>query len=481
MMKKRIGLANKTTAIRLLSLLCICLFAACSNEEMLDYRQTEDHGMHSCKVNMNVSCIGYSDEKDSRAAIAWSEGDCIYLTMYNDTIGKELPQVQGRVVYKDNEWTLYYEGILPEGYYTGRAYFIRGVEQEEQSNLHLTSSSAVYMDGEIQCARSGIVEISAALRPQTGRIRFQGQAGTSFNLSGVRYYSAYSIPDATLTESEQAIPLTVGEDGFTPHCYCFFPQLSRTLSVAYDNYLFTTVCDHPILDAGQAGYMELPTADRHNGWTMTIISLPTLGNVETISAGTHSATLSAAIVSDGNANISDCGLCYSTSANPSLEDMHVSHGVPSGSEFTMTISGLTDNTSYHVRAYAINQLGVAYSEDFQFTTVAIVPPSLSSVTINSQEDGIATFKAVVTSAGNGTISESGFVYSTTEMPTLANSKLVSSDKESLTATTEKLTIGTRYYVRAYATNEKGTSYGKQASFIAGGGRPDDDDLNRPVL
>ena len=147
----------------------------------------------------------------------------------------------------------------------------------------------------------------------------------------------------------------------------------------------------------------------------------------------------------------------------------------------MTISGLTDNTSYHVRAYAINQLGVAYSEDFQFTTVAIVPPSLSSVTINSQEDGIATFKAVVTSAGNGTISESGFVYSTTEMPTLANSKLVSSDKESLTATTEKLTIGTRYYVRAYATNEKGTSYGKQASFIAGGGRPDDDDLNRPIL
>ena len=124
---------------------------------------------------------------------------------------------------------------------------------------------------------------------------------------------------------------------------------------------------------------------------------------------------------------------------------------------------------------------MAYSEDYPFTTVAIVLPTLSSVTIQSEEDGSATFRAVVTSDGNGTVSECGFVYSTHEMPTLADTRLVSSDKESLTASVAFLPLGTRYYVRAFATNEKGTSYGAQSSFIAGGGRPGDDDINRPIL
>ena len=455
------------------------LCMACTQEEKVDdLQQTEAEGLHACKVYLNASRTAYSDEGGTRAALSWQKGDCLYVTIQG-----EGTQIQGKVVCEgEDDWTLYYEGILPQGTYTGRACYINKVVTEGQTELTLDAQSGVYADSKMTCERNGAgVWINATLSPQTGRIRFHGEPGMTLRLSSVWHYAAYSLPDATLRESDATVELTVGADGFTPFCYCSLPQDSRMLSVAYDNYLFTTLCEHPILDVAQAGYMEIPTGEKHNGWEMTVISLPTLGNVETISVGTHSATLSAAIVSDGNANISDCGLCYSTSANPSLEDMHVSHGVPSGSEFTMTISGLTDNTSYHVRAYAINQLGVAYSEDFQFTTVAIVPPSLSSVTINSQEDGIATFKAVVTSAGNGTISESGFVYSTTEMPTLANSKLVSSDKESLTATTEKLTIGTRYYVRAYATNEKGTSYGKQASFIAGGGRPDDDDLNRPIL
>lgn len=465
--------------------LCACLlfvlplFVACSLEEVgKDPQQTETAGWNTCKVFMNVSRTAYSDEGDTRAALTWQKGDCIYVTIQG-----EGTQILGKVVCEGgDDWTLYYEGILPQGTYTGRACYINKVVNAGQTELTLDAQSGVYVDSKMTCERNSAgVWITTSLNPQTGRIRFQGEPDMTLRVSGVWHYAAFSLPDATLRKSDATVELTVGNDGFTPFCYCSLPQESRTLFVAYDNYLFTTLCEHPILDVAQAGYMEIPTEEKHNGWEMTVISLPTLGQVTTLNIGTHSAMLSSSIVSDGNADISDCGFCWSTSPNPSLADAYVSYGVPMGSDFSKTLSNLTDNTTYHVRAYAVNQLGVSYSEDFQFTTLAIVLPTLSSVNIQSEEDGSATFKAVVTSDGRGTVVESGFVYSTHEMPTLADTKLVSSDRESLTARVESLPIGTRYYVRAFATNEKGTSYSTQSSFIAGGGRPGDDDINRPIL
>ena len=67
------------------------------------------------------------------------------------------------------------------------------------------------------------------------------------------------------------------------------------------------------------------------------------------------------------------------------------------------------------------------------------------------------------------------------MPTLANNKVLSNSKPKLFYSVYNLTVGKRYYVRAFASNEKGTAYGQQVSFIAGGGKPGDDDINRPII
>ena len=162
--------------------------------------------------------------------------------------------------------------------------------------------------------------------------------------------------------------------------------------------------------------------------------------------------------------------------------MRVSYGKPAGNTFSKNITGLTENTTYHVRAYAINELGVAYGKDKEFTTVAITLPTLSSVTVNGKEgEGEADFSAVITSDGNGIITECGFVYSTHEMPTLTDNNILSESKQNLTSSVKNLKVGTRYYVRAFATNEKGTAYGQQISFIAGGGKPDEGDINKPII
>lgn len=481
---RTIGIDNmvrKITSVLLFLVITSLLSCGKDENQMNSIYDENDPFVSSCKAIMNVQSVGYSDEGTTRAITEdWSDGTTIYVTLQgNET------KCEGKIVYSknDNSWTLYYEGILPNGEYSGTAYYIKGVSQKNDNALFFNADTPVYVDTEILCQRKTEgVWITVKLHPQTGRIRFYGTANKEIRVSGVWSYSAFDISDKRLSESQSPIALTINADGYTPYCYCSFPQASRTLSVAYDNYLFTTICEHPILDAGQAGYMELPTEGYHNGWEMTIISLPTVSDVRVAGIGTHQAILSSAIVDNGNATISDCGFCYSRSANPTINDVRISCGSPVGSNFEKSITGLTENTAYHVRAYAINELGVAYSSNQQFTTVAITLPTLSVVSVNGEEGvGSATFAAVLISDGNGSITECGFVYSIHEMPTIADTKVTSSTHPNLTSSANNLTVDTRYYVRAFATNERGTAYGQQTSFIAGGGKPGDDDIDRPIL
>lgn len=76
-----------------------------------------------------------------------------------------------------------------------------------------------------------------------------------------------------------------------------------------------------------------------------------------------------------------------------------------------------------------------------------------------------TFNGNVT-AENGSVTERGFVYSTTATPTITDvndSKIIDgSGAGTFSETTASLAGGT-YYVRAYATNSTGTSYGSEES------------------
>lgn len=471
------------TVIPTVLCLALTLFFSCVNEEHLPFSMNggDKTEGNSCRATMNVRTETYSDDCTTRVASEeWNDGATIYIRLEDNGI-----KCDGKVVYSKNDdsWTLYYDGVLPNGDYSGVAYYIKGVPKTSSSVLSFTVENPVYLDTDIACQRkSEGVWITVMLRPLTGRIRFSGVANKTIKISGVWNYSAFDIANKSLTESQSPIALQMGADGYTPYCYCSFPQASRTLSVAYDNYLFSTVCEHPILDAAQAGYMKLPTEEYHNGWEMTVISLPSVSAVSVSGIGTHQATLSASIVSNGNATIGDCGFCYSTAANPTIDDVRVGCGIPNGNTFEKSVAGLTENTKYHVRAYAINELGIAYGQDNEFATVAITLPTLSSVTVNGKEgEGCVDFNAVLTSDGNGTVTKCGFVYSTREAPTLADSEVLSGTKPNLSSSVADLIIGTRYYVRAFATNEKGTAYGQQVSFIAGGGKPGDGDIDRPIL
>lgn len=73
------------------------------------------------------------------------------------------------------------------------------------------------------------------------------------------------------------------------------------------------------------------------------------------------------ITSDGGATVTARGVCWSTNQTPIISDNKTTDGTGAGN-FVSSISGLTANTTYYVRAYATNSNGTAYGSAISFTT-----------------------------------------------------------------------------------------------------------------
>ncbi len=87
---------------------------------------------------------------------------------------------------------------------------------------------------------------------------------------------------------------------------------------------------------------------------------------------------------------------------------------------------------------------------------------ITEITANSAVSG-----GTITEQGGSEISERGIVWSTSSEPTIDNKSGITSDGNgtgSYTSNLTSLSSGVEYFVRAYATNSYGTSYGNELSF-----------------
>ncbi len=74
--------------------------------------------------------------------------------------------------------------------------------------------------------------------------------------------------------------------------------------------------------------------------------------------------------SDGGFPVTAKGICWSTTANPTISNSHTTNGSGIGT-FVSNLTGLTPNTPYFVRAYATNSKGTKYGNQVSFTTSAV--------------------------------------------------------------------------------------------------------------
>jgi hypothetical protein len=99
------------------------------------------------------------------------------------------------------------------------------------------------------------------------------------------------------------------------------------------------------------------------------IELPT---VTTAAIGNYNEITAASggnVTNDGGATVTQRGVCWSTSANPTITDQHTTNGSGTGS-YSSNIDGLYPGVTYHVRAYATSSSGTGYGDDVSFTTTS---------------------------------------------------------------------------------------------------------------
>lgn len=349
----------------------------------------DEHGeTHTCKLVFSATLCDFENKVHTRSGSSelWEDEACVYLSFPSPG-----GRINGKAVYDqtEDEWTLYYEGNLPD--HTGSdclATYFEGTPSATGNRLALSPNTAVYRDQQARYSKSGdIVMVQTILTPPAGRIRFTGTTGQTFNVSGFNTYTSYDLSTGALSHETADITLSVGNNGYTEYTYGFWNSGIHTLTIFYDDIRYSKACQQAVLEAGRSGFMEIPSPNRHEGWEMSQVSLPSLSTVNVTGVEDLYATVEATVISTGNDDLTDAGFVYSSSNPlPDLAEQRISCG--SSTTLKQTLEGLQAETNYYIRAYAINRKGISYSEVTRFTTT-------KDLTV---WDG----KSVATSFGGGT-------------------------------------------------------------------------------
>ncbi len=135
-------------------------------------------------------------------------------------------------------------------------------------------------------------------------------------------------------------------------------------------------------------------------------------------------------------------------------------GIMSGASAIRSQATATGNSTCAITNFSQNSCGV----------MVVIPrlvsaPTLATSAVSSIDLTTATGNGEVSSSGEATITERGFVWNTSTAPTILNLKsTVAGTTGVFSGPITGLSINTLYYLRAYATNSVGTSYGNEVTF-----------------
>lgn len=191
--------------------------------------------------------------------------------------------------------------------------------------------------------------------------------------------------------------------------------------------------------------------------------LPSVTTYEVTNITTDYAVASGEVTDEGGGTVTERGICWSTEHNPTTDESHVASGSGMGL-FTASVTGLTENTTYYVRAYAINEVGTAYGNEEAFTT--LTTPTVTTAQVTNITQTTATGGGEVVSDNGSPVTERGICWSSAHDPSISDSHATSGEGTgTFTVNMTGLTPNTTYYVRAYAINSVGPAYGNPVSFM----------------
>ena len=189
----------------------------------------------------------------------------------------------------------------------------------------------------------------------------------------------------------------------------------------------------------------------------------------------NSAIGNGRVTNNGGATILDRGICWSLNQNPIIgntyDNFSISDGGSMGS-INILLNSIVSGSTYYVRSYAKNITGLTYGNEVSFTAIAALDsaPSVITKEITNKTSYTANIIGIITDSNGYTVTNCGFYYSQTNSNP-NNSDIVvkiippvSPGEGSFNYTLSSLSDSTTYYVRAFATNIKGTNVGIVLNF-----------------
>ena len=183
--------------------------------------------------------------------------------------------------------------------------------------------------------------------------------------------------------------------------------------------------------------------------------------------GIGTLTIQGNINAAGASPIIEYGHCWALSTPTSASQRTINTGNGKLGSFSSLMKNLNTNTKYIIRAYAKNTEGVAYGEEVTYITSCKLAPSVVSGLIENIGTNNAIANGLISTLGCSEVTEYGHCWSKSPNPTVQNSRTIFKQGSvgSFSSAVTGLETKTAYYIRAYAINSQGISYGNQVSII----------------
>lgn len=326
-------------------------------------------------------------------------------------------------------------GLLGDSIYYVRAYATNAIGTGYSSQLNFTAIAAVLAT----VTTTPVTSITSNSAISGGNVTTNGGGGISargvvWNTATMPTLSHFKTTNGTGTGTFTSNLTSLTPPGTT---YYVRAYVTNNIGTAYGNEVtFTSLAVPP-----------------------TVVTKPvtTITTTSAISGGTISLT--------GGTPHSEKGLVYSTTRNPTILNSKISDNT-AGLDWTTNITGLTGNTKYYVRAYAINSAGTAYGGLDSFNTSPLVP-IIATDPVASITKTTAVSGGNISSDGGSAITARGIVWNKSGNPLVGTDSIRTDASLTIglyTLNLGNLNSGITYYIRAYATNAVGTAYGNQLTF-----------------
>ena len=185
--------------------------------------------------------------------------------------------------------------------------------------------------------------VNAAIFTVSGTVTFGGQPLSGITMSG--------LPGNPITDSSGNYSAVIGNGTV----YIGTPTLA--------GYTFTP---------SSVATPSAPVISIVQNFT-AVYTPPQVTTATTLGAFSSTITSGGNVVTEGKFGVTAKGVCWSKTVNPSSANSCTNNGTGAGA-FVSTITGLSLNAAYHVRAYATSLAGTAYGADMQFTTSQAAGP-----------------------------------------------------------------------------------------------------------